>query len=80
MYYVYLLRSKPSPEQTYIGYSENLKSRLRAHNNGQSPHTSKYKPWQLVTYLAFKERQTAIDFEKYLKSHSGIAFARKRLW
>ena len=80
MFYVYMLRSIPYPDQTYIGFTENLKSRLAAHNNGQSPHTSKYKPWELITYTAFKERSKALSFEKYLKSHSGIAFANKRLW
>jgi len=75
-----MLRSIPDPKQTYVGFTEDLKSRLSAHNNGQSPHTSKYKPWELTVYLAFKERARALEFEKYLKSHSGIAFANKRLW
>ncbi|MCP4623289.1 MAG: GIY-YIG nuclease family protein [bacterium] len=34
MYYVYLLRSLPNPDQTYIGYTEDLKTRLQAHNHG----------------------------------------------
>lgn len=80
MHYVYLLRSISNPKQTYIGFTEDLKSRLSAHNHGQSPHTSKYKPWKLLTYIAFSERTKAIAFEKYLKSHSGKAFADKRLW
>lgn len=80
MYYVYLLRSIPYPDQTYIGFSENLKSRLNAQNWGQSPHTAKIKPWKLVTYLAFEDRKRALDFENYLKSHSGKAFANKHLW
>ena len=80
MYYVYMLRSISYPEQTYIGFSKNLKERITAHNHGQSPHTSKYKPWNLVSYTAFHDRQKALAFEKYLKSHSGKAFANKRLW
>jgi putative endonuclease len=80
MYYVYMLRSIPHPNQTYVGFTENLKPRLTAHNHGQSSHTSKYKPWELINYLAFKERSKALDFEKHLKSHSGKAFANKRLW
>jgi putative endonuclease len=80
MYYVYLLRSIPSPDQTYIGYTTDLNTRLKSYNHGKSKHTAKYKPWELVTYMAFKEQSKAFSFEKYLKSHSGIAFARKRLW
>ena len=75
-----MLRSIPNPDQTYIGFTENLKTRLTAHNQGQSPHTAKYKPWTLITYLAFSEKNRAHSFEKYLKSHSGKAFANKRLW
>ena len=80
MYYVYMLRSIPQPDHAYIGFSKDLKKRLSAHNNGQSPHTSKYKPWELINYFAFKEKLRALKFEEYLKSHSGKAFTNKRLW
>ena len=80
MYYVYLLRSESHAAQTYIGCTENLKQRLATHNAGGSSHTSKYCPWKLVSYHAFKEKPGALAFERYLKSHSGQAFARKRLW
>jgi predicted GIY-YIG superfamily endonuclease len=43
-------------------------------------HTSKYKPWELITYLAFSDESKAVEFEQYLKSGSGHAFASKRLW
>jgi predicted GIY-YIG superfamily endonuclease len=78
MYYVYLLRSIKHPNQTYIGYTKDLKKRFASHNNGQSRHTAKFKPWELVSYTAFRDRQKALSFEKYLKSHSGKAFAAKR--
>ncbi|VGO17499.1 hypothetical protein PDESU_06095 [Pontiella desulfatans] len=44
MHYVYLIRSIANPGQTYIGLTDDLKSRLNKHNEGGSPHTSKYKP------------------------------------
>ena len=78
-HYVYVLRSIPFPNQTYIGYTTNFTSRLRVHNSGQSHHTSKYCPWSLETVIRFKSRATALAFERYLKSHSGKAFASKRL-
>jgi putative endonuclease len=80
MYYVYMLRSIPNPDQTYIGFTEDLKTRLKSHDQGQSPHTAKFKPWELITYIAFNNKSKALSFEKYLKSHSGKAFANKRLW
>ena len=79
MYYVYLLRSESHPAQTYVGYTGDLRQRLTTHNAGGSPHTAKYRPWRLETYIGFSEKCKAMAFEKYLKSHSGKAFARKRL-
>jgi predicted GIY-YIG superfamily endonuclease len=80
MKYVYLIGSILHPDQTYIGLTSDIKSRINAHNMGQSPHTSKYKPWELVTYCAFKSDAKAVSFEKNLKTGSGRAFANKRLW
>lgn len=80
MYYVYLIKSINFSDQTYIGFTTDLKERLKVHNSGRSPHTAKYKPWDLQTYIAFSTKIQALEFEKYLKSHSGRAFAKKRLW
>ncbi len=80
MYYVYLLRSINFPEQTYRGYTEDLKTRLKDHNAGKSKHTAKYAPWELVSYHAFADKRKAQEFEHYLKTGSGKAFANKRLW
>ncbi len=80
MYYVYLLRSISDPTHTYVGYTLNLHDRLNAHNSGNGLHTCSLKPWELIMYLGFKQKIKAIEFERYLKSSSGRAFASKRLW
>ena len=80
MHYVYLIRSIPFPEHTYVGLTDNLTIRLKKHNEGGSPHTSKYKPWALSTYHAFSSREQAARFEVYLKSGSGRAFSNKHFW
>jgi predicted GIY-YIG superfamily endonuclease len=79
MKYVYLLESIDNPSQEYTGLADDVLERLKVHNAGGSPHTSKYKPWRLVTYIAFSDTEKAVQFERYLKSHSGRAFAKKRL-
>jgi putative endonuclease len=79
MWYVYIIRSANFPEQEYIGATADLKRRLPEHNAGKSAHTSKFKPWKLVWYCAFQDKYKALAFEKYLKSHSGRAFTKKRL-
>jgi predicted GIY-YIG superfamily endonuclease len=78
-YYVYILQSATDDNRFYTGFTEDLDSRLEAHNSGNVHHTSKYKPWCIKTAVAFSNRQKAIEFEKYLKSPSGRAFAKKRL-
>jgi predicted GIY-YIG superfamily endonuclease len=42
-------------------------------------HTAKYAPWEIKTYIGFDDDERAIAFERYLKSASGRAFAKKRL-
>jgi len=78
--HVYLIRSLSDPNQRYVGVTSNLEERFRTHNAGGSPHTSKYTPWELVTYVCFQDDERALQFERYLKSGSGRAFANKRLW
>ena len=79
MWYVYIIRSVKFPNQEYTGVSEDLKKRFTDHNTGKSFHTAKYAPWELLWYCAFHDKFSALRFEKYLKSHSGRAFAKKRL-
>jgi len=80
MFYVYLLKSIDFPDETYIGFTKDLKARMRAHNAGESKHTAKFAPWMLVSYHAFIDKRKAQEFEYYLKTGSGKAFAAKRFW
>ena len=80
MQYVYMLQSESEADQRYVGSTSDLKRRFADHNTGQSPHTSKFRPWKLVTYVAFSDSRKAAAFERYLKSGSGHAFAKKRFW
>jgi putative endonuclease len=79
MYYVYILQSLAFLDRYYVGITEDLKARLAKHNAKEVTHTSKYAPWKLKTYIAFSDKAQAFEFEKYLKSASGRAFAKKRL-
>ena len=75
---MYFIWSVKLPEQTYVGYTTDIKQRLECHNSGGSIHTAKYKPWKIIVYLGFASKAKAIEFEKYLKSQSGRVFAEKR--
>jgi len=78
MKYVYILQSIDS-DHFYVGITDDLRARFSKHNAGDVPHTSKYLPWRFKTYVAFSDQKQAFRFEKYLKSPSGRAFAKKRL-
>ena len=80
MFYVYLIRSEEHPEQRYIGFTTNLKDRIATHNAGGSVHTAKFKPWVLIAYHAFADKRKEQEFEHYLKTGSGRAFANKHFW
>ena len=74
---VYILRSQSHPDQRYIGLTNDLNARLEKHNSDSSPHTSKFRPWEIETAVTFKDPAKAAALEKYLKTGSGFAFAKK---
>ena len=76
-FYVYILTDVTTGTKHYTGYTTNLQERLQKHNEGGVPSTAIYKPWRIETAIAFTDEQKARDFESYLKSHSGRAFASK---
>ena len=79
MFYAYILRSEQNPERFYYGFSSDLKKRLKVHNQGGNISTKTGLPWTLAWYGGFESESAAIEFERYLKTASGKAFARKRL-
>ena len=78
MYYVYVIKSEING-RLYVGFSSELKQRIKDHNAGKSVYTANYRPWALVFYAVFSDEKIAKKFESYLKSHSGKAFMKKRL-
>jgi len=79
IFYAYLLRSEQNPKRFYYGFSSDLKKRLKVHNQGGNVSTKTGVPWTLAWYGGFESESAAIAFERYLKTASGKAFARKRL-
>lgn len=78
-HYVYTLESLSKPDEIYTGQTQDLKQRLKEHNSGRVPHTSKFTPWQIRSATVFKNKDRALAFEHYLKSGSGRAFLKRHL-
>jgi len=75
--FVYILRSIENPERRYVGVSSDVAKRLNAHTAGQDPSTTRWRPWFVDVCVEFRSEQLALKFEKYLKSGSGHAFAKR---
>jgi predicted GIY-YIG superfamily endonuclease len=76
---VYVLKNRETPPRYYTGLTSNLAERLNNHNDGRCAHTAKYRPWFVDAVFKFADEARAVSFEKYLKSGSGVAFARRHL-
>ena len=64
MYYVYVIVSDKG--ERYIGYTGDLKRRIKEHNEGKNAST-KGRKWKLVYYEAYLNKEDAIERERKLK-------------
>ena len=76
---VYVLKSEGEPTRYYTGLTSDMTARLNAHNAGRVPHTADGRPWIIDVVVEFSDERRAIAFERYLKSGSGGAFAKRHL-
>jgi predicted GIY-YIG superfamily endonuclease len=75
--FVYVVTTTTQPEAFYAGVTNDVPTRVADHNAGRCPHTRKRRPWQLHVAMEFAQEATALRFERYLKSGSGRAFAKR---
>ena len=75
--FVYVLKSSQRTPRYYVGITSDRTQRLVWHNEGRCTHTAKYRPWLAHVTIEFPDEAHATRFERYLKSGSGRAFARR---
>ncbi|MBR2144093.1 MAG: GIY-YIG nuclease family protein, partial [Akkermansia sp.] len=78
-HYVYILWDASTHTHFYVGHTSDLAARLKTHNAGHVPHTSKYAPWEIHSAIAVQTEEQASELEKYFKSHSGREWVIKHL-
>ncbi|MCZ6764452.1 MAG: GIY-YIG nuclease family protein [Alphaproteobacteria bacterium] len=78
MWYVYFLRLQNT--NIYVGSTKDLRRRVASHERGEVKSTKPFRPLSLKSYVAVQTEETARKLEKYFKSGSGKAIAKKRLW
>ena len=77
-YYTYVLKSTKD-KGFYIGWSKDLRSRVKKHNKGQVEATKNRRPFRLVYYEACLLKEGAIKREKSLKTGFGRSYLRRRI-
>ena len=80
MHIVYLLQSEAEEGRRFVGVTDDLLSAMESHNLGRNSQTAAWTPWKVVSFSAFVEFERASQFERYLASEEGQAFAEERLW
>ncbi|MCC7240299.1 MAG: GIY-YIG nuclease family protein [Acidobacteria bacterium] len=74
-----MLLSDVDPDRHYVGLTSDVQRRLIWHNTGPSGVTVHHRPWSLVVAIEFTDVTAARRFERYLKTGSGRAFAKRHV-
>ena len=78
MYYIYILKSSVD-NKLYTGFSSDLKKRLRDHIGGEVQSTRNRRPLELLYYEAYRDKESALKREKFLKTTRGKQLLRKQI-
>lgn len=78
MYFVYVLQSKKD-SRPYKGFTNDLERRLKEHNKGLVTYSATWRPWKLIYYEVFPNKEDALERERYLKSGWGRRHIKKVL-
>ena len=70
-YTVYLLiaKNKRSNYISYVGYTKDLKKRIKLHNSGKGAKFTRGRKWSLIYKEKFKSKKEAISREYYIKNN-----------
>ena len=72
-YFVYFIGNyKNSKLITYVGYTNNIKKRIRLHNEGKGAKFTRGRIWKLMYYEKYRTKQEAITREYYIKKNRKI--------
>ena len=75
---MYVLQSEKDAN-FYVGYTSDLRKRLKLHNGGRVESTKDRRPLKLIYYEACISQRDALHREKYLKTAYGKRYIKNRL-
>jgi len=68
-YYVYMLKSLEQKAVTYVGYTSDVKKRIKLHNLGKGAKFTRGRKWKLIYREKFNSKKEAILREYYIKKN-----------
>ena len=68
-FYIYILKSVKGKAVTYVGYTKNLKNRLKLHNEGKGAKFTRGRKWKLIYKEKFKTKTMAMSREHFIKKN-----------
>ena len=76
---VYILKSLLS-DKHYVGYTQNLISRFKSHNElGKKGFTTRHRPWRVIYVEFYTTKKQAMNREKFFKSGEGRAWMKNNI-
>ena len=77
-YYTYVLRSL-NDNDLYVGWTTNLRGRLKKHNSGKVKATKYRQPLKLIYFEGCTTKEKAVLREKSLKTGFGRRYLKNRI-
>ena len=71
-FFVYMLKSISKKPVTYVGYTKNLKKRIKLHNAGKGAKFTRGRTWKLIYKEILKSKSKAISREYYIKNNKSL--------
>ncbi len=71
-FYVYMLKNESKRPLTYVGYTNNIRKRLKLHNTGRGAKFTKGRKWKLIYKEKFNTKNEAISREYYIKNNRSL--------
>jgi len=67
-----MLKTKGIKPITYVGYTNNLKNRIKLHNLSKGAKFTRGRKWVLIYKEQFKSKKEAISREYYIKNNRSL--------
>ena len=68
-FYIYILKSTKGKKVTYVGYTKNLKNRLKLHNEGKAAKFTRGRKWKLIYKEKYRSKKKAMSREYHIKKN-----------